>query len=66
LTEKTPREQAAWVGGEPARAQIIYALQVALEWIALVLTALIAIPVMLLACLLYPIIWFVQRLLEGS
>ena len=47
------------------RAQIIYALEVALEWIALVLTVLIAIAVMLLACLLYPIIWFVRRLLEG-
>jgi hypothetical protein len=48
-----------------ARAQIICALRVALEWIALVLTVLIAIALMLLACLLYPIIWFVRRLLEG-
>jgi hypothetical protein len=47
------------------RAQITYALEVALEWIALVLTVLIAVGAMLVATVLYSIIWFVQRLLEG-
>jgi hypothetical protein len=47
------------------RAQIIYALEVALEWIVLVLTVLIAIAIMFLASVLYSIIWFVRRLLEG-
>jgi hypothetical protein len=47
------------------RAQITYALGVALEWIALVLTVFIAIGVMLVASVLYSIIWFVRRLLEG-
>ena len=48
-----------------ARAQITYALRVALEWIAFVPIALIAIAVMLLATVLYSIIWFVRRSLEG-
>jgi hypothetical protein len=47
-------------------AQITYALRVALEWIALVLTVLIAIAIMFLASVLYSIIWFVQRLLGWS
>ena len=47
------------------RAKITYALRVALEWIALVLTVLIAIAIMLLASVLYSIIWFIRRLLEG-
>jgi hypothetical protein len=46
-------------------AQITYALEVALEWIALVLLVLIAIGAMLLASVLYPIIWIVRQLLEG-
>jgi hypothetical protein len=40
----------------PIQAQITYTSRVALEWIAFVLIALVAIAVMLLACLLYPII----------
>jgi hypothetical protein len=47
------------------RAQITYALVVILEWIVLVLTVLIAIAIMLLACVLYSIIWFVRRVFEG-
>jgi hypothetical protein len=45
-------------------AQITYALGIALEWIAVVLIAPIVIAVMLLASVLYSIIWFVRRLLE--
>lgn len=47
------------------RAHIAHALEVALEWIAVVPIALIAVAVMLLAAVLYSIIWVVRRLLEG-
>jgi hypothetical protein len=45
--------------------RITYALEVALEWLVLVLTVLSAIALMLLASVLYSIIWFVRRLLGG-
>ena len=47
------------------RARITYTFGVVLEWVAYVLIALIAIAGALLACVLYFIIWFVRRALEG-
>ena len=66
LREKATRRQSRQ-SGYPATvlAKITYALRVALEWTALVLTVLIAVAIMLLASVLYSIIWFIRRLFEG-
>lgn len=47
------------------RARITYTFGVVLEWVAFVLMALMAVAGALLACVLYLIILFVRRVLEG-